>query len=165
MNKALHVLLVLILLAASAYADPDRILTLQADGTIPEVPKQFGSVSFKVKDLGTHNPHIELHVADHKTILPRCLAQFIRTRALSDIRLGGSWDHDESGLPYYINIKFFDPNQDPHKSYNSSYDFLFNLHNAHLIHANRFDSDHVGGGHGSLIPISDHCKALFPEWK
>ena len=44
--------------------------------------------------------------------------------------------HDETrSLPYYLNIRFFDPGYDATRSYNSSREFLFNLHDARLIQA------------------------------
>ena len=154
------------MISTLAYAHEARVLKVQSDGSIREIPAALGAVFFKVKNLGTESPHIEFQVADHRTILPSCLTRFIRSKNRSEIHLFGSWHHDETeGLPYYVSVKFLDPKQDPQLHSKSNYDLLFSLRNAQLMQVLRWDSDGAGGGRYSSLPLDKDCKRLLPGLK
>ena len=153
MNKHPYVLLILLLNNASVYAHQDQILSVRPDGSIPGIPASFGHVNFNVKDLGTAHPQIKFQVANHRTVIPSCLTRLIRSKNLSDIELRGSWYHDETSLPYYVSVQFFDHNNNHQHFDNSSYEFLFNLHDAKLIEVKRFEADGSGGGHYSDVTL------------
>jgi len=155
-------LIALLLIAGPAYAHRDRILTVHPDGSIPEIPKSFGAVYFRADKLGTAAPHIEFQVGSHRTILPDCLTKIIRSKNSSDIKLSGSWYHDERNLPYYVHIDLYDPDRDPKQSYGSRYELLFNLRSSQLMQFQRLDSDGAGGGRYSAVPLTADCKALLP---
>jgi hypothetical protein len=139
-------LLTILLSTSAAYAHKDRILTLNPDGSIPEIPASFGRAYLMVSELGTDKPIIQFKIGTQQTTLPACVARSIRLRSQKDIRLSGSWYHDEGILPYYANIQFYDPGSSPTPS-NSSYRILYNLHNAKLIKLSGFDG------------LSDSCKS------
>jgi hypothetical protein len=127
------------LCAGPAEAHRDRILHVKADGSIPDIPAEFGKVRLTLEGLGSNHPLIQLRIGTHQTTLPLCVANMIRTTSAAEIRVTGSWYHDEkNSLPYYLDIQFFEPGYDPKRSYNSSHTFLFNLHNAKLIDAGAF---------------------------
>jgi hypothetical protein len=155
MRKFSAALLVVLLATSAAYAHRDRILRLTPNGSIPEIPAIFGRAYLTVSGLGTDNPLIQLKIGTHQTTLPACVARLIRTTSQKDIRLTGSWYHDESVLPYYININFYDPDR------SSYYKILYNLHNARIIELKRFNSK---GGPTDVI-LSASCKsALKGMW-
>lgn len=160
--KKLEILLAILLLSSPAYAHRDRILTLRDDGSIAEIPASLGPVFFRFEHLDENDPKIEFQVAEQRTTLPACLTRFVRSRELSDTKLTGSWYHDESNLPYYVNIKFIDPGQDPQQLSLSGYNLLFNLRNAQLIKVSRFDSDGAGGGMYTALLLDENCKKLLP---
>lgn len=46
----------------------------------------------------------------------------------------GSWHHDESILPYYLSLEFFDPGYSARRWTNPGVQLLFNLRTGKLIH-------------------------------
>lgn len=156
MRKLSIALLVMLLVTSAAYAHQDRILTLIADGSIPEIPAYFGRTQLMVSGLGTDNPLIQLKIGMHQTTLPVCVARLIRITSEKNIRLTGSWYHNESTLPYYINVQFYYPSQ---SSYNTSYRILYNLHNAKLLKLTRFESNKLGEGVFSDVILPESCKS------
>jgi hypothetical protein len=58
-----------------------------------------------------------------------------------------------------LNIKFYDPGYNAKRSYNSSQEFLFNLHNAKLIHATAFEANQSGsGGQNMALKLPPGCE-------
>jgi len=159
MRKVSATLLILALFAGSAEAHRDLILQVNADGAMPDIPAKFGQARLIVEGLGSERPLIQLRIGPHQTTLPLCVARMIRSRSAAEIRVTGSWYHDETtSLPYYLDIQFFDPGYDPKRSYNSSHKFLFNLHNAKLIHATTFKATKAGnGGQGIGLTLPPGC--------
>jgi hypothetical protein len=119
-------------------------LSVQPDGLIPEIPASFGRVSLKIKGLGSAAPMVQFRVGKHLTDLPSCVTRVIRTKSQSDIRVAGSWYHDEKTIPYYVNVEFYDPGYVRGRLSNSNYSFLFNLRTAQLISITRFEADRSG---------------------
>jgi hypothetical protein len=96
------ILLYFALVAGPAEAHRDRILPVKADGSIPDIPAEFGQVRLTLEGLGSNNPLIQLRIGTHQTTLPFCVAQMIHTTSLAEIKVTGSWYHDEKdSLPYY----------------------------------------------------------------
>jgi len=152
-------LLFFALVAGPAEAHRDRILPVKADGSIPDIPAEFGQVRLTLEGLGSTNPLIQLRIGTHQTTLPLCVARMIRTRSAAEIQVTGSWYHDEkTSLPYYLDVQFFDPGYDPKRRYNSGHGFLFNLHNAKLIHATTFEATNAGdGGQDMALTLPPGC--------
>jgi len=123
----------LIFIFVSAHAHMDRILSLLPDGSIPELPSALGTVSLKISGLGSNAPAVEFDVGSNRDILPTCVTSFIRSKQLDDVRVTGSWYHDESDLPYYVNVQFYEPSPFPHPEFDRSLNILFNLHTAEVI--------------------------------
>lgn len=147
MKKIRAVPLAFALFAGSAIAHKDRILSVDADGSIREVPAQFGPVRLIVKGLGSAKPSVQLRIGAHHATLPECVARTIHSAKMSDIRVSASWYHEEKpGLPFYLNIEFRDPGAHPSRNYHSGHEFLFNLHNAELIDAKRMEAGQSGNG-------------------
>jgi len=136
-----------------------RILHVNADGSMPDVPAEFGQARLILKGLGSKQPFIQLRIGAHQTILPVCVTQIIRTTSAADIRVTGSWYHEEKpSLPYYLDVQFFDPGYDPKRSYNSGHEFLFNLHNAKLIDATILKATRPGdGGRRMALKLPPGC--------
>jgi hypothetical protein len=157
MKKISALLLMLAFFVCSAEAHQDRILHIAADGSIRDVPAEFGKVQLTVDGLGSVKPLVKLRIGAHETTLPACVARTIRAVKPAQIQAYASWYHDEKpSLPYYLNIRIFHPGYDPKRSYNSSHEFLFNLHNAKLIHAKEFEAELSGNGgryRGLKLPV------------
>jgi hypothetical protein len=167
MRKTSALLLLLSLFVGPAKAHQDRIVQIGADGSILDIPPALGPVRLIVKGLGSTNPFVQLRIGAHQTTLPDCVARTIRSTKASDIQVSGSWYHDEKrSLPYYLNIRFFDPGYDRTRAYNSGREFLFNLHDASLIHAQEFKANGSGNGGQSRalqLPAGCDLKMEKPE--
>jgi hypothetical protein len=160
MRKFSVTLVILALLAGPAGAHRDRILHIEADGSIQDIPAAFGPARLVLKGLGSDEPLVQLRIRENQTTLPSCVTRMIRTTDVAEIRVTGSWYHDEKkSLPYYLGIQFFDPGYDPKRNCNSSHEFLFNLHNAKLIHARTFEANQSGnGGQSRALELPADCK-------
>lgn len=145
---------------APAHAHQDLILPVTADGAIPDIPPEFGPVQLTLVGLGSDAPVVTLRIGAHQSTLPLCAARLIRSKSLADVTVAASWYHDEdTGLPYYIGLHFLEPGRKPRRSYNSEIGFLFNLHDATLIHAKSFKADQSGGGgQYTRIDVAADCR-------
>lgn len=152
MRKSNWLLFLLFFTSGVANAHQDRILSVQPDGLIPEIPAFFGRASLNIKGLGSAAPMVQFRTGKYLTDLPSCVTRLIRTKSRSDIRITGSWYHDEKTVPYYVNVKFYDPGYDSGSWGKSNYSFLFNLRTAQLISITRFEADRSGNG-GTDTPI------------
>lgn len=56
----------------------------------------------------------------------------------------GSWYHEETVLPYYVNVQFRDPGYSRARSFNSNLSILFDLRTAEIIDINRFVANRAG---------------------
>lgn len=160
MKKVRTILFLLAFFTGAAEAHRDRLLHIEADGSIQDIPVLFGPVRLIVEGLGSENPLIQLKIGTNQTTLPACVARLVRTRNVAGIRVTGSWYHDETGsLPYYLNIRFFSPHYDTQRSDDSSQEFLFNLHNAKLIEAKFFEANQSAqGGQDRMFNLPPDCK-------
>lgn len=163
MNRTRFVLLVLALLSGSAHAHQDRILSVDQNGSIPEIPASFGRVSLGISGLGSDSPTVTFGSGDRLNRLPSCVTRLIRAEKLDDVLVTGSWYHRESTLPYYISVKFYEPSRNEARSYNSSLDILFNLRTAEVIQIKRFvASESNDGGRYEAVDLPEGCA---PSWR
>ena len=146
MNKIYSLPLILILFISSAYAHEDRILSIQPDGSIPEIPAAFGPVALKISGLGNPAPTVQFSSGTHRNNLPICVTRYIHTQQMKDVFVSGSWYHNESVLPYYVDVEFYEPGYVQGHPYNSSFKILFNLRTAQVIKLQWFVADPSGNG-------------------
>lgn len=119
--------------ASVSYAHEDRILKLAPDGRLPDVPEVFGPTVVDFRVRGDAPPRLKLTIGAHSYAVPECVTRLIRTRDRHDIAISGSWYHKESeGLPYYVQMTFYDPGAHHDQAEGQYVQLLFNLHNAQL---------------------------------
>ncbi|GEM_PF-3714505 len=70
----------------------------------------------------------------------------IHTQRLSDVFVTGSWYHNEAIVPYYVSVKFYEPGYVRGRTFNSSFNIVFNLHTAQVLSVQRFIADPSGNG-------------------
>jgi hypothetical protein len=122
----------------SAFAHKDRILTIAPEGTMADVPSEFGPASLKIDfsaSMGKSPPitSMVLTLGEKRIALPACITGLLRSRSMGEVTATGSWYHNEARLPYYLNLTFFDPGYSVNKWANSGYTLLFNLRTGKLI--------------------------------
>jgi hypothetical protein len=136
MTKTSAIIIVCILACGICLAHKDMTILLKEDGSLERLPKEFGSASLQVEFSANKNSSspidsVTLNLGNNHNRFPKCITKMLPTKRLSDIQIMGSWYHDETDLPYYLNLKFYDPD---HKQ---AYELLFNLHNAKLMQIER----------------------------
>jgi hypothetical protein len=140
-----HVFLILvvsigILSCSVSLAHQDRILSIAADGSIPQLPPEYAAtrltIAFPSNKINRASPTVSFATAKGATTLPLCATQLIESRSIKSAVVLGSWYHDLKSMPPYIYLKFLSPqaNELSSSSYRSSVDFLFDLRTAELRH-------------------------------
>lgn len=151
------VCIALLVLSTTAEAHVDSLLPIAADGSILEVPDEFGKVRLVVSGLGSEGAIIQLTIGKNSTALPSCVSRLIKSRTLKHVEASGSWYHNIDKLPPYLEIRFFKPSEDPKATFRSSQDFMFNLRNGKLIVGRSFAANGNGGKYQYLkLPLG--CK-------
>lgn len=127
--RSIALAIALLGIAPAAEAHEDRILSLRADGSIPEIPATFGAVSFRAR----FGPPVEVvfRVDGRTTVVPACITRLIPSQSLRDIDLSGSWYHDERILPFYVAADFLPP--DRNEDAGKAVSVIFNLHDASIV--------------------------------
>lgn len=150
--------IVLFTIATVASSHEDRLLTLQADGSIPEILVRFGTVSLVVR-FGPSGSDVWFKVGEHSTAVPACVTRLIRSRNLKDLQLTGSWYHEETLLPYYVNATFFAPGSSKDQTSGNYLSILFNLRTSDIIGVTEVGPRFLGFGHGyRRLALQDFCE-------
>ncbi len=135
-NRAL-LFAALSILSLPARTHQDTILTVRDDGSMPELPLQYSSARLKINLSAAprNNYPLTLQFGGKEYRLPRCAFSPIKTKALSMVRVSGSWYHQArlSGLPHYILVHFSDPVQPKDVAPSLGVDYLFNLESPNLM--------------------------------
>lgn len=157
-------LLLLMLVTGVASAHQDQIVTIQPDGSLLGIPKEFGPVFLRVTGLDAAEPIVEFISGGHRNLLPACLTENIKTRSSKEISTSASWYHRKSILPYYVNVEFYDPGYDNRRAYNSSFNILFNLQTSTIIKIERFVAKETDdGGQYQDVVLPPGCTARWHE--
>ena len=93
MKRTRFVLLSLALLTGSAHAHQDRILSIEQNGSIPDIPASFGLVSLEISGLDSDSPTVTFGSGDRLSRLPNCVTRLIPAEKLEDVLVTGSWYH------------------------------------------------------------------------
>jgi hypothetical protein len=146
----------------ATWAHQDRILQLQPNGTVTGLPSPYRALRLSIKEIGTRNVEVVLIVGNRSTTLLPCATNLIRSASMSDVRITGSWYHDERTIPYYINLRFMDARSPSDIFGRSSLDFLFNLRTGELIDASR-QSWKARDWQETTRPFGTDCKIATTE--
>lgn len=135
--RFLTAIVALFWLADAALAHQDLILSVRPDGVIPELPSAYQNstrlhFSFSDDDQGTLQ-QLDFLASGRETRVARCLLELIPQSSSRRLFLTGSWYHDESIVPHYIQVQFHDPRSATEFPGYPDVRFLFNLHDATLL--------------------------------
>ena len=147
--------------SGNAFAHRDRILPIGFDGLMADVPPQFGTANLKVTFSGpmstsTSITSMVLTLGEKRIEVPACITNVLRSRKMSEVEATGSWYHDESTMPYYLNLSFFDPGYSARRWANPGIQLLFNLRTGKLIEV---ESLVVGDNDRSLRHVAIDLKS------
>ena len=138
--KRTTLLVVFMVLATAAFAHQDRILSVHADGVIPELPEAYQTtrlhVAFSEGDAGTLQQLNFLSSGGETRVQP-CLLRLVSSGSLRSLFITGSWYHDESIVPHYLEVKFRDSPSPEGLPAHLGVRFLFSLRDAKLLQVER----------------------------
>src|SRR5262245_43940733 len=134
--KHITLLVAFIVLATAALAHQDLILSVRMDGTIPELPPPYQTtrlhVAFSGGDAGAFHQLTFLSSGREISVQP-CLLRLVTKSSFRQLFLTGSWYHDESVLPHYLQVQFRDSSSPQGLPGHPGVRFLFSLRDASLL--------------------------------
>lgn len=134
--KRTTLLVAFIVLATAALAHQDRILSVRLDGAIPELPSAYQTtrlhVAFSEGDEGALQ-QLNFLSSGRETSVQPCLLRLVPKGSFRQLFLTGSWYHDESILPHYLQVQFRDSPPLQELPDDPGVRFLFSLRDARLI--------------------------------
>lgn len=123
--------------SGACLAHVDRALSIEADGTITGIPAEYGPAKMQVLFAPHGRRHaivgVDLELGSNQTHLPACVTGLFNTQVGGKIQATASWYHEESVMPFYLNVKFFDPEYENSRLMNSGYSLFFNLRTGKLM--------------------------------
>jgi hypothetical protein len=124
------------MLTTAALAHQDRILSVRVDGAIPELPPAYETtrlhVAFSEGDAGALQ-QLDFLSSGGKTSVKPSLLRLVPKGSFRQLFLTGSWYHDESILPHYVEVQFRDSPSLVGLSDYPGVRFLFSLRDAKLL--------------------------------
>ena len=134
--KRTTLLVAFMLLATAAFAHQDRILSVRVDGAIPELPPAYQTtrlhVAFSEGDAGALQ-QLNFLSSGRETSVKPCLLRLVPKGSFHQLFLTGSWYHDESLLPHYLQVQFRDSPSLEGLPDSPGVRFLFSLRDARLL--------------------------------
>jgi len=138
--KRTTLLVAFMVLATAAFAHQDRILSVHADGVIPELPEAYQTtrlhVAFSEGDAGTLQ-QLNFLSSGRETSVQPCLLRLVSKGSFRHLFITGSWYHDESIVPHYLEVKFRDSPSPEGLPAHLGVSFLFSLRDAKLLEVER----------------------------
>lgn len=127
--------------ALGAQAHRDRLFSLAADGSIPELPAPYAATRLKI-DLGAGTPArivgIAIAVPGHDVRVSSCVLAKIPPTSRDRVTLKGSWYHDLAALPPYVDVRIQADAQAARPSDSEGVELLFSLVDGQLMSARRW---------------------------
>lgn len=166
--KILARLLALALLSPTlAWPHADRILSIRADGSIPELPADFKDTRIVLRLSDAPRPRLlafKLVSGGRTTVVAPCLLQMVELASAKDIQVAGSWYHELSSLPPYVHIQFVSDPAPTAIGLRPGLKFLFSLRDARIIQVERVIIED-GGSSARDLPVSkgNDCPAVPPD--
>ncbi len=159
MKHVSYILLLSAMISCTALAHEDTVLRVGSEGSISGIPAEFGDARLSVSGLEAGVPTVVLAIGQHENRLPNCSTQMIRSKTPGDIAVSASWYHDESILPYYLMVEFFDPGQNRTQISNSGFRYMFDLRTAHVISIEEVKKNWFGSGASiETVELPHECK-------
>lgn len=123
-------------MGSECYAHTDISLAIAPNGDVSGLPDEYGTFNLIVDFSQSNDASIQSIVLARgasKAVLPSCITGLVQSSDMDDVELSASWYHDETTLPYYMNLSLYDPNLDPSETQYPGYTLLFNLRTGKLM--------------------------------
>ena len=127
----------LFIFSSACAAHQERILKLEDSGAIADIPAEYGPGKFMVVFQNKAVSSAQLTLGGKSTKIPSCILRLLKSGSANNIQITASWYHEETNLPFYLNIDFLDADQNLISNYKNSYSLFFNLRTSKLIDLTR----------------------------
>ena len=155
MKRMMALVATVMLATTAALAHQDSILSLGTDGTIPGLPPAYQTtrlhLAFSQGDAGALQELSFLSSGQETRVQP-CLLQLVAKGSLRQLFLTGSWYHDETIMPHYVQVEFRDPPSPQQAADQTRVSFLFSLRDSTLLEVTRL----VSMPHSAQSPEEAH---------
>jgi hypothetical protein len=163
MNRAALVLLLSWLVVGAAEAHKDRILSVQSDGVIPELPAAYSATRLHIAFSSTEGGSLSglrFISSGRENSLQQCLLRLVSASSAHRLSLYGSWYHSESILPHYLSVEFQDTAAESRLPEPPGVRLLFSLRDASLLSVTRVvPVPHEAAVLHKQIKLSNGCPA------
>ena len=155
--KAL-LLMMLSLLPVTAWAHQDRILPISADGTLNDLPAEYGPIRIHIERSASDTREIRkiiLSSPKFRTALNQCLIDLLGD--IAHVEADGSWYHHTDNLPPYVSLTFYAHPYEPKGTRNQSYSVTYSLVDGRILMGGRTWHTLIGSPRGRVIQPADKC--------
>ncbi|HEU4429046.1 MAG TPA: hypothetical protein VFT98_09850 [Myxococcota bacterium] len=136
------------LLSQPSIAHQDRVFELLPNGAVVGIDPKYEPVSILVAGDGGQM-EVSVRIGTRRTDLPPCVARYFRLPTAQRIHLSGSWWHDFSLLPPYLQIEL--PQRVSELDVMDGISLLFNLQTGELIEIEKHEI--TGEGRGEISEV------------
>ena len=145
----LKIIILLLFLFSTSYANQGRLINLAKDGTLIELPKSYQPAIFDLE-----SKTFQIRGAKVKNFTS-CIAKYIPTdKENYELQFSASWKQRENSiLPPHITLRIV-----PLESRFFLYSLSFELDTLKLITASHFVSNSKNGGQLNELKIAKECK-------
>lgn len=150
--------MVLSFLPMTARAHQDRILPISADGTLTDLPAEYGPVRLHIERSARDTREVRkivLSSPKFRTSLNPCLIDLLGD--IAHVEADGSWYHDTDTLPAYVSLTFYSRPYEPKGTDNQSYSVTYSLADGRLLMGGRTWNPLIGAQRGRVIQPADKC--------
>ncbi len=142
-------------IVSPAYSHVDRIFKITQSGTLDGIPEEYAPVSINI-DKKAISTSVTLRFGKNTVTLPPCLTSLFKEPALSNLRAFGSWYHDLSDLPPYVNFELI--TRESGYVWREGHALLFNMASGELIQLINYEvNSNENGMYYNMLDIKKVC--------
>ena len=156
--KRLVAILLLGFSPGMAFAHPDRILPIKPDGTLADLPAEYGPVRISIvrsKDNASKVQQVVLSSPKFRVTLNKCVIDLLGD--VTHVEASGSWYHERGILPPYVSLDFYSGPYNPRSHDNQYSSVTYSLVDGRILMGTRMWKPLIGGTRGRIINPADKC--------
>lgn len=145
-------------LPGMAFAHQDRILPIKPDGTLADLPAEYGPVRIDIvrsKDDASEVQQVVLSSPKFRVALNKCVIDLLGN--VTHIAASGSWYHEPDRLPPYVSLDFYSGPYDASSHDNQYSSVTYSLVDGRILMGRRMWKPLIGGTRGRIIDPADKC--------
>lgn len=145
-------------LPGMAFAHQDRILPIKPDGTLADLPAEYGPVRISIvrsRDNASEVRQVVLSSPKFRVSLNQCVIDLLGN--VTHVEASGSWYHKPGRLPPYVSLDFYSDPYDPGSRDNQYSSVTYSLVDGRILMGTRMWKPLIGRPQGRIIDPADKC--------